>query len=441
MVETLSTPSTTTTTTTSILVAASIVGLSTVVYYTTTMSFSSLFGGGSSSSSRIGQSQKKQLAERIAARVKERNSWSTWHNHSPKEVFQFLANYKMTLPKLPSQKELDIEFPVQKMDWDLLSSLSNNNNKKKEQDDSKNNKKKSSLAVTWIGHATCLVQLDGYNILTDPVFSKRCAPTQFAGPARYRPTPCTIVELVNHIDLDVVMVSHNHYDHLDYASIQDLARYAKNSIVFVVPLGLKSWMQSNISKIEEKHTVVELDWHETHSVVKKKEEEEGGTGSGDATATAGSSSSSSSSLEITPVPMQHWSSRRGYDRDQTLWCGFSMRSLATDQRALFAGDTGWFEKAHDIGKQYGPYDIAMIPIGAYEPYDFMRPQHNDPKDAVHMMQAVQAKQAIPIHWGTFQLTKEHYLEPRERLEKSMEAAGMEKETFQGRLIGETVLVI
>jgi N-acyl-phosphatidylethanolamine-hydrolysing phospholipase D len=354
-------------------------------------------------------SQQKQLAKRIAARVQERDSWSTWHKHTPAELYRFLSKRVSSMPNLPSQKELDVEFPVKQLDWELLSK----------------NKSNNKLDVTWIGHATCLVQLDGFTVLTDPVFSQRCAPTQFAGPARSRPTPCTISELLEKVSLDVVMVSHNHYDHLDYASIKDLAQYAKKSLVFIVPLGLKDWLQSNIPKIEDRHTIVELDWHETHSMSSSSDND---------------NDNNSITLDITAVPMQHWSSRRGYDRDQTLWCGFSMRSSRTEQAALFAGDTGWFEGAYDIGKQYGPYDVAIIPIGAYEPYDFMRPQHNNPKDAVHMMQALQAKRAVPIHWGTFQLTKEHYLEPRERLEKSLEDAGIEKEKFGAWFIGETVVI-
>merc|ERR1712232_698014 len=140
------------------------------------------------------------------------------------------------------------------------------------------------------------------------------------------------------------------------------------------------------------------------------------------------------------IPMQHWSSRRGYDRDMALWCGFSIKSTKSDRRALFAGDTGWFEGLYDIGKQYGPYDVAMIPIGAYEPRDFMRPQHADPNDAVKVMKAIQAKNAVPIHWGTFQLTSEHYLEPVELLKKSLEASSIPLEKFPAWRIGETVVI-
>mmetsp|Transcript_14239 Transcript_14239/g.16331 ORF Transcript_14239/g.16331 Transcript_14239/m.16331 type:complete len:362 (+) Transcript_14239:87-1172(+) len=340
------------------------------------------------------------IAKRIAARVQERNTWTTWKNHSLRDVLKF---YRAKYSKIPSQEQLDIEFPVQKIDWNLLKE----NNKITE----------NKLSVTWIGHATCLLQIDGFTVLTDPVFSKRCSPTQLVGPARYRPPACTVKELLEALKIDIVMVSHNHYDHLDYNSIRELATDAKNEMVFVVPLGLASWFRSNITNIEDNHSIVELDWHETHSV-----------------------KSSNNQLEITPVPMQHWSSRAGYDADQTLWCGYSMRSTKSNRAALFSGDTGWFEGLHDIGKKYGPFDVGMIPIGAYEPYSFMKPQHNNPEDAIKMMQAVRVRRAVPIHYGTFQLTTEPYLEPIQRLETSMKAAGLPLERFKSWLIGETVII-
>jgi N-acyl-phosphatidylethanolamine-hydrolysing phospholipase D len=352
---------------------------------------------------------QKVIVEKIAARVRERNSWSTWHNHSPGEVFKFLSKYKLSMPNLPSQKELDAEFPVQAINWELLSS----------------NQKKCTC-VTWLGHATCLVQMGGFSILTDPLFSDRCAPTQFAGPKRYRPNPCSVEEVLQNIQSPlVVVVSHNHYDHLDYNSIKDLSEKSENPIIFVVPLGLADWLRTNFPKMEDRHQIAELDWHETYSV----------------------SSDDKNKLEVTAVPMQHWSSRRGYDRDKTLWCGFSLCCTSDDHkdqtkttRALFAGDTGWFEGLYDIGAKYGPYDVAMIPIGAYEPYDFMQPQHNNPKDAVKMMQAINARRAVPIHWGTFQLTKEYYMEPPKRLKRCMEIAGLDQNHFASWLIGETIAV-
>ena len=345
------------------------------------------------------------MSQRIAARVQERDSWSTSHTHSPREVFNFLFKYKASMPRLPSQQELNSSFPVLSMDWKQLV---------------ENNKTPDSLQVTWIGHATCLVQIGGYNILTDPIFSKRCAPTQWAGPARYRPPPCSVSELVEHLNIDVVVISHNHYDHLDYQSILELSQKSQKPLVFAVPLGIGTWLRSNISKIQDRHTIVELDWHETYSLLE--------------------SATTNTKLDVTAVPMQHWSSRRGWDRDATLWCGFRLRTTSNNvtKAALFSGDTGWFEGLYDIGEQYGPFDLAMIPIGAYEPREFMKFQHTDPRDAVKMMQAVQARRAVPIHWGTFQLTKEHYMEPREKLAKAVKEAGLSPESFGSWLIGATI---
>ena len=346
------------------------------------------------------------ISQRISARVKERDSWETSHTHTIPELFKFLGNYKRSLPKLPTQEELDVTLPVHSLNFEKLQEACGD---------------PSTLQVTWIGHATCLLQIGGYNILTDPIFSKRCAPTQFAGPIRYRPPPCTLSELLEHLDLDAVLVTHNHYDHLDYHSIRDLAKHAKNSLTFLVPLGLGKWFRSNISKVKDKHQIVELDWHETYSFQRATTKE---------------------ILDITAVPMQHWTSRRGWDRDATLWCGYSLRTRPSDtsssKAALFPGDTGFFEGLYDIGKRYGPFDLAMIPIGAYEPRDFMKFQHTNPADAVQMMQAIQARRAVPIHWGTFQLTCEPYLEPVEKLEEEVQKAGLSAKSFRRWCIGETV---
>jgi len=365
-------------------------------------------------------SQKnKVVAGKIAARVAERNSWSTWHMATPSEVARFLGEYAFTkMPSIPPREELDKIFPVQKLDWGLLKSFDHRASSGTTTTALPSRPQPEKIAVTWIGHATCLLQMGGFNVLTDPIFSKRCAPTQLAGPARYRPAACSIPELQQRVPLDVVVVSHNHYDHLDYNSIKALVKHATKPMTFVVPLGLKKWLQSNISKIEQNHSIVELDWHESHAIVKDE----------------------TLALDITPVPMQHWGSRFGFDRDSALWCGFCFKSSNQQQSALFCGDTGWFEEAKDIGERYGPFDLAMIPIGAYEPYGFMRPQHNNPEDATKMLCALKAKRAVPIHWGTFQLTREPIMEPRERLQASLKKEGIDHSRFAPWLIGETVVV-
>jgi N-acyl-phosphatidylethanolamine-hydrolysing phospholipase D len=368
----------------------------------------------------------KSIAERIAGRVQERDSWPTSRAPTPKEVFNFFTT---PVPTLPSQEEMDKEFPVRPIDWPKLQSLSKSSAASAAS-------VSAPIQVTWIGHATCLVQMGGFAVLTDPIFSHRCAPVQFAGPARYRPPACTCDELLEHLDLDVVVLSHNHYDHLDYNSIRDLSQKSRTALTFVVPLGLAKWLRHNISGITKRHTIVELDWHEAYTVASKDNDNMNTNKNNQAT----TFSDETDELVVTCVPMQHWSSRRGWDRDHTLWCGYSLRTKQHNQSALFSGDTGWFEGLYDIGTNYGPFDVAMIPIGAYEPRDFMKVQHTNPIDAVKMMTAVQAAKAVPIHWGTFQLTLEPYLEPRQKLAEAVEEAGLESTSFGSWLIGETVTV-
>lgn len=319
------------------------------------------------------------VSERIARRVAQRNAWSTYTEKKLSDVFKMLRGYK---PEnvIPSTQWLDENLPVKEMDWEQIRSP----------------KSPDIIQSTWIGHASVLFQVGDFNIITDPVFSERCSALQFIGPKRYRPPACTVNELMvkEEIGIDIVLISHNHYDHLDYNSVKKIANVAlesKNPTEFVVPLGLLSWFKRYVPEsLRGGNKVTELDWHDLYDVVREKED------GGKAT------------LRITPVPMQHWTNRYGYDRDKSLWCGFSVEVLfpsgnGKGQKLLFTGDTGWFDEAVEIGKQYGPFDVAAIPIGAYEPRWFMKQEHLNPEDAVRFMDAVQAKMAIPIHWGTFPL--------------------------------------
>jgi len=332
------------------------------------------------------------VKSRIAERVAERNTWPEYE-YFPGNM-QFLKylcrNFSEIVTNFKITDDLDEVFPVQKVDWVALREPA------------------ATLQVTWVGHASLLVQMDGYNVLTDPVFSSRCAPTQFAGPKRYRPPAFEVEDLRREkIPVDAILISHNHYDHLDYQSVVDLTG-AFPEATFVVPLGLQSWFERHISK---KLSIVELDWDECFSPSPK--------------------------IHITAVPMCHWSNRLGWDRDKSLWCGFVIKGET--QKFLFPGDTGWFDGLHEIGRRHGPIDMAALPIGAYEPPVLMRASHTNPEEAVEMMNAVGAKQAVPIHWGTFPLTLEPVMEPRERLCEAVKAANMEPSSFASWLIGETVV--
>ena len=348
------------------------------------------------------------IAQRIRARVLERNSWVPEETEpDPKILLPYLLD--LLFPEVPSEELLDISFPVQTPQWEILKAPPGD-----------------KIQCTWLGHSTMLVQINGTNILTDPVFSKRCSATQLFGPKRFRKPACSIQDLHSHgINIDIVLVSHNHYDHLDYESIKAIASMSQTSPpLFVVPLGLKVWFQKYILN-KGPLQVVEMDWHESIAW--------------------------DDNLTVTSVPMRHWSSRLGFDRDKTLWCGYAVEGkrsftnnncsstdvevtgTASSQKFLFPGDTAWFEGLHEIGSRYGPFDLAGIPIGAYVPWGLMKQYHIDPPHAVKMMKAVQAKKAVPIHFGTFVLTCEPFLDPIEWLDRINQGID-----FKRWNIGETI---
>jgi len=263
--------------------------------------------------------------------------------------------------------------------------------------------------VTWIGHATVLAQLGGLNVLTDPIFSQRASPLSFVGPARAQKPGLWLHELP-HIDL--VLISHNHYDHLDDDSVRALAAQAGGAPLFVVPLGLKAWFaQRDITR------VVELDWWQSHKV-------------GD--------------VEVVLTPVQHWSGRSLADRNETLWGGYAL--FAAQLHLFFAGDTGFSKDFADIRERFaerqgvaqgGGFDIALLPIGAYEPRWFMQRQHVDPEEAVRIHRDLGAKASLGIHWGTFELTDESLDEPPRRLAQARQAQGVPDSAFFTLAIGQT----
>jgi N-acyl-phosphatidylethanolamine-hydrolysing phospholipase D len=335
---------------------------------------------------------KEEIRRLIQARVKERDSW-TDERPTISGLLKFFWEQNVNFQP-PTQEELDIKFPLQSLNWDLLR-----------------NPNKDKIQISWLGHASVLIQVNGWNILADPVFSQRCSPMQIAGPKRYQPPPCSLVEMVEKLSIDTVLITHNHYDHLDYTTVQYLADNTNAS--FVLPLGLREWFHRHVST---SIVTYEQDWHESCQLEHLDND--------------------ISSLSVTAVPMRHWTNRTG-DRDKTLWCGFALRSKSLN--ILVPGDTAWFDGLETVGAQYGPFDVAALPIGAYEPRDFMKTNHINPEEAVRMKDAVQAKHAVPVHWGTFPLTCEPVMEPREWLIKLMKDRE-DQETFQPWLIGETKVI-
>lgn len=239
----------------------------------------------------------------------------------------------------------------------------------------------SSHVITYINHSTFLIQTDGLNIITDPVYSERVSPFSFAGPKRMRPPGIRFDDLP---DIDFVLLSHNHYDHLDINTLKKINEI--HAPVFITPLGVDLYLhKKGITN------TVSLDWWQAHVV--------------------------NDSVSISAVEAQHFSSRGMFDRDKTLWAGYVIE--ATSGNIYFAGDTGYNNFFEKIGRDYAPIKTALIPIGAYIPRWFMSPVHVDPKQAVQIHKEVGAELSIGMHYGTFPLADDGELDPINDLEEAM----------------------
>lgn len=269
--------------------------------------------------------------------------------------------------------------------------------------------------LTWIGHATALVQAGGLNVLTDPMFSERAFPVQFAGPRRAQPPGVALEELP---PIDVVLVSHNHFDHLDRASVvhlQALATRRGATTLFLVPLGVKPLLQRwGIDAVQE------LDWWESVSV---------------------------QGTEFHFTPTQHWSGRGLGDESETLWGAWAVFSPALHW--YFAGDTGYSRDFVDTRQRFqerhsdalgGGFDVALIPVGAYEPRWFMQGQHVNPPEAVQIHRDLGAKRSVGIHWGTFPLADEPLDQAPRDLEAARYGAALPTSEFETLAIGATVRI-
>ncbi|MEP6999930.1 MAG: MBL fold metallo-hydrolase [bacterium] len=236
----------------------------------------------------------------------------------------------------------------------------------------------SELRVTWLGHATTLIEIDGYRVLVDPVWGKRASPSQLVGPKRFHAPPLPLSELPQ---LDVVILTHDHYDHLDMAAVRALASNpAHQRLQWVTALGVGAHLElwgiprSRIS---------ELDWGDAAHV---------------------------GALKITAQPARHFSGRT-LKRDQTLWASWVIRGPV--HRVFHSGDTGFFDGLADIGTHHGPFDLTMIKIGAYG--DTWPDIHLDPEQAARVHTMLRGRVLLPIHWGTFNLAFHAWDEPAERL--------------------------
>ncbi len=232
----------------------------------------------------------------------------------------------------------------------------------------------TDLTVRWLGHSTMLIEIEGKRILTDPIWSKRASPVQFVGPKRFTPP---LIPLEDLPPLDAVLISHDHYDHLDTATIKAL----KDKVDFYVPLGVGAHLEYWGVAPERIH---EMDWWEE--------------------ATLGT-------LRIVSTPSRHFSGRSMGDRNHTLWTSWSL--VGERRRAFFSGDTGLTPEFAEIGERLGPFDITMLETGAYN--QRWADMHMGPEQAVVAHRALRGKIMVPIHWGLFNLAMHTWTEPAERL--------------------------
>ncbi len=256
-----------------------------------------------------------------------------------------------------------------------------------------------SADVSFIGHSCFLVRLPGLTLLTDPVFSSRCSPVSFAGPKRVRDPGIALADLPK---IDLVLLSHNHYDHMDLASLRKLRRRFPGMRI-VTSLGNANYLAG-----KGLPGAVELDWWETHGLGETR---------------------------VTATPARHFAARSLWDRNETLWAGFMLEHRGI--KIFFAGDTGYTRFFAEIGERLGGPDIGLLPIGAYEPRWFMQAVHMNPADAVQAFLDLGGAQAIGMHMQTFQLTGEGIDQPEIDLAAAREAAGVADEAFITLDVGET----
>ena len=251
-------------------------------------------------------------------------------------------------------------------------------------------------SLTWIGHSTMLVRMDGVTFLTDPMFSERASPVGFAGPKRLVAPGIPLDELPA---VDFVTLSHDHYDHTDVDSIAALARRGTR---FVVGLGMGDLVRDVGGE------VVELDWWESVTI---------------------------RSVRVHCVPAQHFSGRGIVGHDRRLWAGWVV--VGPTRRFYHAGDTGYFDGFRTIARRLGPIDLAALPIGAYDPPSIMHFVHMNPEEAVHAADDLGARYAVGMHWGTFDLTDEAIDEPPRRFRRAASRAGRDADRAWVLAVGET----
>jgi N-acyl-phosphatidylethanolamine-hydrolysing phospholipase D len=252
--------------------------------------------------------------------------------------------------------------------------------------------------LTWLGHSAFLLRLGGRNILLDPFLSDYATSVPPFGPKRYTPPGLPIEKLPG---VDLLIISHNHYDHLDRATLERLPN--KDRITVIVPLKLKAFILELGFR-----DVTELDWDDTKKA---------------------------GPITVTAIPAVHFSSRSLFDRNETLWAGYSISDGHT--KVYFSGDTGYHSFFKDLGRRYGPFDLGMVPIGAYQRASNLKSTHTTPEEAVRLGQDLGVKTLVPMHWGSLVLSYEPPFEPPARFLKAGLATGFSKDRLWKMAVGET----
>ena len=269
------------------------------------------------------------------------------------------------------------------------------------------------LRVTWVGHATHLVQLPGLNLVTDPMWSPRASPVRWLGAPRFVPASPALRALP---DVHAVLLTHDHYDHLDRPTVASLHERFGDDLAWFAPLGYRSWFAAlGITNL------VELDWWEEHDL----------PGGG---------------YRVVAAPARHWTRRTPWSTNTRLWCSWAVVPATSsedgDPRVYLSGDSAYASLFTEIGRRLGPFDATVLPIGAYDPRWFMSASHMSPEEAVQAyMDLGGAGAFIPSHWGTFRLTFEDPLEPPARLRAEWSARGLDARSLYVPRHGETVRVV
>lgn len=266
----------------------------------------------------------------------------------------------------------------------------------------------AELRITWIGHATFLIQLPGLSLLTDPMWSARASPLSFLGSKRFVPARPALEELP---PIHAVLLSHDHYDHLDRPTVRALDRRFGEDLSWITPLGYRSWFRlMGIDRVEER------DWWEEAELV-------------------------DTDYMVVAAPVRHWTRRTPWGTNRRLWCSWAIvpRPGRSGFSVYFGGDSGYGSFFSEIGERLGPFDASMIPIGAYEPRWFMGAAHMNPEEAVGVYRQLGGRGAfVPSHWGTFRLTFEDPLEPPQRLRRAWHGAGFDVDSLAVLRHGETL---